>query len=68
MFGKLFGKKGGDGATPSGPPDLSKLTETGGAFFVPGIDDRVEPIAKRLGTFAAEFSELYRRFPDRRDG
>jgi hypothetical protein len=54
MFGKLFGKKGGGSAAPSGPPDLSKLTETGGAFFVPGIDDpdtaraRIEEARERL--------------------
>ncbi|MBK1697174.1 hypothetical protein [Rhodovibrio salinarum] len=39
MFGKLFGKKGAAGQTPVGPPDLSRVTETGGAFFVPGVDD-----------------------------
>ena len=50
----MFGKKGGDGNTPGGPPDLSKVTETGGAFFVPGIDDpdqaraRIEEARERL--------------------
>ena len=54
MFSKLFGKKGGDGSARSGPPDLSRLTETGGAFFVPGIDDseaaraRIEEARERL--------------------
>jgi len=47
MFGKLFGKKGGDGSTQSGPPDLARLTETGGAFSVPGIDD-VETARARI--------------------
>jgi hypothetical protein len=54
MFGKLFGKKSGESAAPSGPPDLSRVTETGGAFFVPGIDDaetaraRIEEARERL--------------------
>ena len=54
MFGKLFGKKGGHGAKPGGPPDLSAVTETGGAFVLPGIDDpdtarsRIEEARERL--------------------
>ena len=61
MFGKLFGKKGGDGAASAGPPDVSRLTETGGAFFVPGMDDpataraRVDEARQRLaGPLKAE--------------
>ena len=54
MFGKLFGKKDSDASTPGGPPDLAKVTEAGGAFFVPGIDDpdqaraRIEEARERL--------------------
>ncbi|MBK1666756.1 hypothetical protein CKO28_01695 [Rhodovibrio sodomensis] len=54
MFGKLFGNKGGDAAKSVGPPDLSAVTETGGAFFLPGIDDpetaraRIEEARDRL--------------------
>jgi hypothetical protein len=54
MFGKLFGKKDKGTAATGGPPDLSGLTETGGRFFVPGIDDadtaraRIEEARERL--------------------
>jgi hypothetical protein len=54
MFGKLFGKKGGGTSAPGGPPDLTRLTETGGAFFVPGIEAadtaraRIEEARERL--------------------
>jgi hypothetical protein len=54
MFSKLFGKKGGEAAKPAGPPDASAVTETGGAFFLPGIDDpevaraRMEEARERL--------------------
>jgi hypothetical protein len=62
MFGKLFGKKGA--AASSGPPDVAKLTETGGAFFVPGIDDpenaraRIDEVRESLaGPLKAEVGE-----------
>lgn len=54
MFGKLFGKKCGDEPARSGPPDIAKLTETGGAFYVPGIDNpdtarsRIDEARERL--------------------
>ena len=54
MFGKLFGKKRGAGGRPTGPPDLSQVTEVDGALFVPGIDDvdtaraRIEEARERL--------------------
>jgi hypothetical protein len=53
MFGKLFGKQD-KGAAGGGPPEVSRVTETGGAFFVPGVEDperaraRIEAARERL--------------------
>jgi hypothetical protein len=70
MFGLFRGKKGkgagqggGEGAA-AGPPDLSRITEPGPAFFVPGLDDRreaearLQEIRQRLaGPLKAEVAE-----------